>query len=114
MKEKKNIKIDFRTSVSIKKAPTTVSAPKVTNKYKQSNYFKITVKNKATGKVVSGLKLKLKVYTGKSYKIYTVTTNSKGVASFNTKGLSKGTHKVVISSGNKYYTVSATSYIVIK
>ncbi len=100
--------------VTINEAPTTVSAPKVTNKYKQSNYFKITVKNKATGKVVSGLKLKLKVYTGKSYKIYTVTTNSKGVASFNTKGLSKGTHKVVISSGNKYYTVYATSYIVIK
>ena len=99
--------------VTIKKAPTTVSAPKVTNKYKKSAYFKVTVKNKATGKVVSGLKLKIKVYTGKKYKTYTVKTNSKGVASLNTKGLSKGTHKVVIKSGNKYYTVSKSGKLIV-
>ena len=104
----------YELSFKIKKAPTTVKAPKVTNKYKKSRYFKVTVKHKSTKKVVKGLKVKVKVYTGKKYKTYTIKTNSKGVASLNTKMLKVGKHKVVISSGNSNYVVSAKSTIVIK
>lgn len=91
---------------------TTVNAPSVTAYYKASKYFKVTIKK--NGKAVKNLKLKLKVYTGKKTKTYTVKTNSKGVASFKTNKLRVGTHKVVISSTNKNYKVSKTSKIIIK
>jgi len=91
---------------------TSVNAPSVTAYYKTSKYFKVTIKK--NGKAVKNLKLKLKVYTGKKTKIYTVKTNSKGVASFKTNKLSIGTHKVVVSSTNKNYKVSKTSKIIIK
>lgn len=100
--------------VNVKKAKTTVKAPKVTNKFKKSKYFKITVKNKATKKAVSKVKVKIKVYTGKKYKTFTVKTSKKGIAKINTKSLKKGKHKVVVSSGNKNYIISAKSRITIK
>lgn len=102
------------TTVKVAKAKTTVKAPKVTNKYKKSKYFSVTIKDKATKKIVKNLKIKVKVYTGKKYKTYTIKTNSKGVAKLNTKSLKVGSHKVVISSGNAKYTVSAKSTIKIK
>ncbi|MEE0902834.1 MAG: DUF3344 domain-containing protein [Methanobrevibacter sp.] len=102
------------SSIKVAKAKTTVKAPKVTAKVKKTKYFKVTVKNKASKKVVKGLKIKVKVYTGKKYKTYTIKTNKKGVAQLNTKSLKVGNHKVVISSGNAKYTVSAKSTITIK
>lgn len=71
------------------------------------------MKNKVTKKVVNKLKLKIKVYTGKKYKTYKVTTNSKGIAKINTKALKKGKHKVVISSYNKNYSVSKKGVLII-
>lgn len=108
------IAADKTSSIVVKKATTTVVAPTVTNKYKKSAYFKVGIRNKASGKLVTGLTLKVKVYTGKKYKVYTIKTNANGIALLNTKLLSKGTHKVVITSSNNYYTVSKTSYIKIK
>lgn len=102
------------SSIKVAKAKTTVKAPKVTAKAKKTKYFKVTVKNKATKKIVKNLKVKVKVYTGKKYKTYTIKTNSKGVAKLNTKSIKVGKHKVVLSSGNSKYTVSAKSLITIK
>ena len=102
------------STIKISKAPTTIKAPKVTAKYKKSKYFKVTVKNKATKKVVKNIKVKIKVYTGKKYKAFTVKTNKKGVAKLNTKKLKRGKHKVVITSGNKNYKISAKSVIRIR
>ncbi len=102
------------SSIKVSKAKTTVKAVKVTNKFKKSKYFKVTVTNKATKKAVKNVKVKLKIYTGKKYVTKTIKTNSKGIAQFNTKALKVGSHKVVISSGNSKYTISAKSTIVIK
>ena len=63
---------------------------------------------------MSGIKLKLRIYTGKKYKTYTVKTNKKGVAKFNTKKLKRGKHKVKILSGNKNVVVSKKSSIRIR
>jgi hypothetical protein len=101
-------------TLTIEKAKTTVKAKKVTAKYKKSKYFKVTVKNKASGKVVSKIKIKVKVYTGKKYRAYTLKTDEKGVAKLNTKKLKRGTHKVVITSKNKNYSISKKSKIKIK
>lgn len=102
------------SSIKVAKAKTTIKAPKVTAKVKKSKYFKVAVKNKATKKVVKNIKVKVKVYTGKKYKTYTIKTNKKGIAQLNTKSLKVGKHKVVISSGNSKYTISAKSLITIK
>lgn len=103
-----------KTSVKINKASTTVKAPKITANFKKSKYFKVTIKNKETKKPLSNVKVKIKVFTGKKYKTYTVKTNKKGTAKINTKKLKTGKHKVIISSGNKNYKISAKSMITIK
>ncbi|WP_407392189.1 hypothetical protein [Methanobrevibacter sp.] len=97
-------------TITIKKAPTIVKAPKVTHKYKKSKYFKITLKNKITKKAAKKVLLKVKI--GK--KTYNVKTNKKGIAKFNTKNLKVGTYKVKITSGNENYKISAKSTIKIK
>lgn len=102
------------TSIKIDKARTIVKAPKVTNKYKKSRYFTVTIKNKEIKKMLSNVKVKIKVFTGKKFKTYTVKTNKKGIATINTKNLKIGTHKVVISSANNNYKISAKSAIKIK
>ena len=95
------------TKIIIKKAPTKLIPKKLTAKKGAKKYFKVTVKNKKTKKVIKGVKVKIKVYTGKKYKIYTKKTNSKGIAKLNVKSLKVGYHKVVVSSGNKYCVAKA-------
>ena len=85
------------TYVKISKAKLTISAPKVTNYYKKSKLFKVIIKNKESKKLMKNIKVKLKVYTGKKYKICSLKTNKKGLISINTKSLSKGSHKVLIT-----------------
>ena len=91
-----------------------VKAPKVSFKYKKSKYFKVTIKHKKTKKPIKGLKIKLKVYTGKKYKVYKIKTNKKGVAKLKTKKLKCGKHKVIITSLNKNYVINKKSLIKIK
>jgi hypothetical protein len=89
------------------KTQTMVNAPKLTKIQNESKTFDITVKDKKTKKPIKNLKLKLKI----GEKVYTVKTDSKGVARFNTKSLDEGTYKVAIFSGNDKYYVSAKSTI---
>lgn len=98
------------SKITITKAKTTIKAPKVSNKLKKSQYFKVTVKHKESKNPVKNTKVKLKI----DKKTYNVKTDKKGVAKFNTKGLKVGKHKVVISSGNNKYAMSAKSQITIK
>ena len=103
------------SKIVVYKTPTKVTPTKLTAKKGQTTYFKVTVQNTKTKKVIPGVQVKIKVYTGKTYKTYTVKTNSKGVAQLNVKSLSLGTHKVIVSSANSYCVAkSATSYITIK
>lgn len=103
-----------KTTATILKASTSIIVPKVTNKYKSTQYFKVTVKHSTTGKTISSLKLNLKIHTGSSTKTYQITTNCKGIASFNTNSLAIGTHNVDITSPNTKYNLSKTSSITIK
>ena len=98
------------TKIVIKKAPAKLTPKKLTAKKGVSKNFKVTVKNTKTKKVIAGVKVKIKVYTGKKYKTFTKKTNKNGVANFNVKTLLKlkvGTHKVVVTSANKYVTAKA-------
>lgn len=91
-------------TVKISKAKLKISAPKMTSIYKQNKKFQVTVKNKESGKVMKGVKVLLKVFTGNKYKKYSLKTNKNGGVSINTKNLKKGTHKVTVN-------VKATSKI---
>ena len=100
------------TKIIVKKTPAKLTPTKATAKKGAKKYFKVTVKNTKTKKAVQGVKVKIKVYTGKSYKTYTAKTSTKGIAQLNVKSLKVGTHKVVVTSGDKYVTAkSATSSI---
>ena len=92
----------IKSKIVVKKTPTKLTPKKLVAKKGTKNYFKVTAKNKKTKKPLVGLKLKVKVYTGKKSKTFTIKTNNKGLAKLNTKSLKVGTHKVVIKSGYKY------------
>lgn len=84
-------------NIKIKNAQSTISMKKFSTSYGAKKYFQIEVTNSKTKKGIGGVKLLAKVYTnGKAKKIY-LTTNSKGIAKFNTAGLDVGTHKVHVS-----------------
>lgn len=101
-----------QAKVKINKAPTKVKAPKITSKFKKSKKFKVTVK--AYNKPVKNIKVKVKVFTGKKSKTYTIKTDKNGVAKLDAKKLKRGAHKVIISSGNNNYKISAKSKIIIR
>lgn len=103
-----NAKITKTVQLKIKKAKT------ITKIAKKSNYFNVIVKNKITKHGVSKVKVKIKVYSAKKFKTYSVKTNKKGIAKISTKKLKAGKHKVVVSSGNKNYVISAKSTISVK
>lgn len=91
------------------KTYTTVKAPDLIKSVNETGTLNITVKNKKTGKVIKDLKLKIKI----GNKIYSVTTNSKGVAKFNPESLDAGKYNVTIYTNSIKYKVSAKSTITI-
>ena len=97
-------------TIKVVKAKTTINAPKITAKYKKTNYLKVTVKHKTTKKPVKNTYIQIKI----SKKTYTVKTNSKGIAKINTKKLKIGKHKVTITSINSNYKMNGKSIITIK
>ncbi len=85
----------------------------VTNQYKHNAYFEIRV-NDCYYFAVKNLVLKMKIFTDNKYKTVTLKTNSKGIARYNTKALSIGSHKIDISNVNKKYILNKYSKIIIK
>lgn len=81
--------------------------------------FMIYAKDKIKKKLVNGIKFKLKIYTGKKYKVkylvsgYDKETKKNGEFGYGTNMLSVGTHKVVVTPVTKGYTGKVTSKIVV-
>ena len=90
-------------SITVNKATATIKASKVTVGLKKGSLWEIRLVDSKSGKPIGNMKLTLKVYTGKKYKKVSVTTNSKGIATYKTKSLTKGTHKIVVSGSHKSY-----------
>jgi hypothetical protein len=110
LKSNKKVKASSKTSsIKVSRADLKLSAPSAIHIYKKAGKFTVTVKNKASGKAVKGMKVTFKI-KGKKY---TAKTNSKGKASFSTKSLGKGKHKVAITvKGNsKFKKASAKSSV---
>lgn len=97
------------SQIKVFKAQTKITPTAATVKKGASEYFTAKVVNTKTKDVVSGVKLIAKVYTGKTYKTYSMTTNSKGIAKLPTKAFTVGLHKVVLTSANKYCIANAAT-----
>lgn len=103
------------TKIIIKKASVSIKLSKLTTTYKDGRSWKIKLVDSNTKKPISRAKITLKVFTGKKYKIYTVTTDYDGIAYFKTTKLSPGTHKVILSFSKPNYnskTVKSTVIII--
>ena len=109
----KNTKISIRSKVPKKAEKLSVSAPAGTVRYLQNHYYDITVKD-SYADPVKKLALKVKVFTGKKSKTYSIKTNANGVAKLQTNKLSLGTHKISITTKNKNYKISKSSKIIVK
>lgn len=101
---------NFGSIDKIIKIQTVVKAPELTKTLNESKTFKIKVKDKKTKQPIKNVKIKIKI----GDVIYTVRTDSNGVAKFNPKSLGVGSYKVKIFSGNNKYYISAKSAIVIE
>ncbi|WP_298536223.1 family 78 glycoside hydrolase catalytic domain, partial [uncultured Methanobrevibacter sp.] len=90
------------SQIKVSKSPIKIAPTAL--KVKKGKYFKVKVTSTKSKKVLSGVKVKVRVYTGKKYKTYTIKTNKKGIASLKIKQ-KVGKHKVVLTPyQTKYYT----------
>jgi hypothetical protein len=87
-------------NLKVKKAPAKVTVPTYHVRYNSGIYFNVTVKNNKTNNPISRANIRLKVYTGNTFKYYNITTNDSGIARINLSKLSVGSHQVIISSLN--------------
>lgn len=94
-------------SIDRLKILTVVKAPTLTKSVNESKTFDITVKNKKTDKAIPSLLIKVKILD----KVYTLRTDSNGVAKLSTSSLTNGTYALKIYSGNLKYYVSAKGTI---
>lgn len=94
--------------INVNKASVTIKASKLTVGYKAGTVWSINLVD-SKGKAIANALLTLKVYTGNKYKTASVRTNSKGVATYKTSGLSVGTHRVVVSLSNGNYSAKSLS-----
>lgn len=107
------------SSLKINKMGLTYKITKSTQK--DGAGLHILVKNKATGKLVNKMKIKLRVYTGKKYKQYTLTSakygnKGNGYAGFAVKGpvFNVGTHTVKILAGDSNHAGTVSSKLFLK
>ena len=95
--------------ITVKKAVAVIKASKLTVALKKGTYWSIKLVDAKTNAPISNMKLTLKVFTGKKYKIFTVFTNAKGEAKYKTSKLTKGTHKVVVSGSHQGYSFNTVT-----
>lgn len=104
-----------QSKIQIDRLPCKLTAKKLTTTYESGKIFKIYLKDSKTKNPVKGIKLKLKVYTGKKYKSYTLKTDKNGLIKFDTSQLDAGNHKIIISSSNTNVKLSnVTTHVKVK
>ncbi|WP_406537303.1 Ig-like domain repeat protein [Methanobrevibacter sp.] len=92
------------SKIVVTKRAAKISAADLVMKHKKTAYYKVTVKDKKTGKVIKGIKVNFKI----NGKTYTHKTNSKGVAK-QAIGLDIGYYSVKTSLSSSVYKPSTAS-----
>lgn len=93
-------------TLDVARAPCKVKVKRVTAHYKSGKVLKIHLKNSRTKRSVAGAKIKLKVYTNKNRHDYTLTTDNRGIAKFDTSKLKVGSHIIRITSNDNHIKLS--------
>lgn len=106
---------DLKATSSIKviKSTAKVYAPVKTIKYNKNTYYKIKALDSHRNPITNVM-LKVKVFTGKKYRTYSIKTTSRGIAKFETGGLSLGNHIITIESADKKYKIFKSAKIIIR
>jgi predicted outer membrane repeat protein len=81
---------------------------------KKPSKIKLTIKNKATKKLIKKTKFTIKVYTGNKYKVYKIKTNAKGVLKIATSKLTRAKHKIIVVLNNSNYNINNKIYVKVK
>jgi len=89
--------------ITVRKATAVIKASKLTVALKSGALWTIKIIDSKTKKPISNMKVTLKVYTGNKYKTVTLNTNSKGEANYQTRSLTKGNHRIVVSATHNGY-----------
>ena len=98
--------------ITINKIPVKLETSKLTTTYNSGENFTVSVVKDNVA--FAGVKLKLKVYTGSGTEILYPVTNENGTVFLSSLGLSKGTHKVIVSNADSMFSADqVTSSIVI-
>lgn len=92
----------------VEKSTAVIKASKAKVAYKKSTKWKIKLVDSKKNPIAK-TKILLKIYTGKKFKKVSLWTNAKGIATYNTKSLKAGTHKVVASLADGTYNFKAVS-----
>lgn len=104
--------ISSKIKVNAKKLTIITESGRIKEKYYSAAGVAIQIKDKSTKKAINGVKLTLKIYTGKKYKTIKVVTgkvdNRNGICGIFTNKFSVGTHKVVIKPTSKNYIGTKT------
>ena len=82
--------------------------------YKKTDYLKLTLSHKNTKKAVANANLIVKIFNNKKWISYKLKTDKNGLIKINTKNLSKGAHKLTVSSNSKYYSIGKSTSIKVK
>ena len=99
----KNAKATKKESViKINKAKTNLKLSKTSFSYKKTDYLKLTLSHKNTKKAVANANLIVKIFNNKKWISYKLKTDKNGLIKINTKNLSKGAHKLTVSSNSKH------------
>lgn len=111
---KKYIKIYMKNGVGSVKSITKIKDSakfQYAKKVKKGSKIAVTAKNKATKKLIKKTKFKVKVFTGKKYKTFSVKSNSKGIFKIKTNNLTKGLHKINVILSSSKYNVNSKFYV---
>lgn len=113
--DENHTKIDKDLNITVQKATAVITASKITVALKSGASWSIKLVNSKTNKPISGMVLTLKIYTGNKYITTTVRTNSNGIATYYTRNLAAGSHKIVVTGthgGYKFNTVTSSIKVI--
>ena len=107
--DENHFSVESDLNITVEKATAVVRASKLTVALKSGAIWTIKIVDSRNNRPLANMKLTLNVYTGSKFKTVVVYTNSKGEASYNTRDLSAGTHKIVVSASDKSYNLNTIS-----
>lgn len=103
------------SSINVIKANSYISNKQNTAYIYSDDFFSFGIYTKSENRKVMGVKLKLKIYTGKKYKTYYLEGSS-GTSLFSANKVSLGKHKVIVSiyKNKNVNAKTLTTYITLK